>query len=228
MPALIVEDDPAVQQRLRALLIGQGLAAEAVHLRHTVAGARAACAEVTFNLALIDIGLPDGSGLQLIEWMRVHQPQLTPIVISAFGTEELIVAALRCGAHGYLLKERDDDELRASLRTIAQGGAPIDPFVARHILHLVGADAVRDRPAAPPPPARAANEPTDDLAEQLTPRELEILNWVARGLISREIAQRLARSPQTVECHIKNIFRKMCVSTRTEAVSKARQRGLLH
>jgi DNA-binding CsgD family transcriptional regulator len=100
---------------------------------------------------------------------------------------------------------------------------PIDPLVARHILKLVDAGVLRAVPA------QAANEADVDGAEPagLTPRELEILGWVARGLISREIANRLERSPQTVECHIKNIFRKIGASTRTEAVSKARERGLL-
>ncbi|MCI1710911.1 MAG: response regulator transcription factor [Chiayiivirga sp.] len=217
-----------MQRRLRNILVGHGLAPAMVQVCDSIAAAQQACAAQSFRLALIDIGLPDGSGLRLVEWMRARQPQLSPIVVSAFGTEQSIVEALRCGAHGYLLKERDDEELRASLRTIAQGGAPIDPFVARHILHLVGAGATH-------PPAVAADlgtpnaaEPLSELEEDLTARELEILNWVARGLISREIAQRLARSPQTVECHIKNIFRKMSVSTRTEAVDKARQRGLLH
>lgn len=227
-PALIVEDDPAVQQRLRRILLGHGLDPAMLQLRDSIAGAQEACAAQAFRLALIDIGLPDGSGLRLIDWMRQHQPQLTPIVVSAFGTEELIVEALRCGAHGYLLKERDDEELRASLRTIEQGGAPIDPFVARHILHVMGAGSSPTQLIGTASASPAANEPLGDAQDELTARELEILNWVARGLISREIAQRLARSPQTIECHIKNIFRKMSVTTRTEAVSKARQRGLLH
>jgi DNA-binding NarL/FixJ family response regulator len=228
-PALIVEDDPAGQQRLRRLLLAHGLAPAGIEAADSIAAAQHACGATAFNLALVDIGLPDGSGLRLIEWMRVYAPLLTPIVVSAFGTEELIVSALRCGAHGYLLKERDDEELLASLRTIGQGGAPIDPIVARHILHLVGAPSATRVYA---PATSAANEPEPEpepaLAHELTPRELEILGWVARGLISREIAQRLSRSPQTIECHIKNIFRKMSVTTRIEAVNKARERGLLH
>jgi DNA-binding NarL/FixJ family response regulator len=215
-PALVVEDDPAVQRRLRQVLIQHGLAPEAIDVAGSVAEAERACADTPFAFALVDIGLPDGSGVGLVEWMRREHPRITPIVVSAFGTEALIVAALRGGAAGYLLKEREDVELLALLRTIERGGAPIDPFVAKHILHLLG------RPPAPP------SRPADDDGEPLTARELEILGWVAQGLISREIAQRLDRSPQTIECHIKNIFRKMCVSTRTEAVHRARQRGLLH
>jgi DNA-binding NarL/FixJ family response regulator len=216
-PALVVEDDPAVQRRLRRLLVEQGLAPDAIDVAGSVAAAECACGARSYGFALVDIGLPDGSGLGLVEWMRREHPRITPIVVSAFGTEALIVAALRGGAAGYLLKERDDAELLASLRTIERGGAPIDPFVARHILHLVGT------PAGAASPAAGAGD-----GEPLTARELEILGWVAQGLISREIAQRLDRSPQTIECHIKNIFRKMCVSTRTEAVHRARQRGLLH
>lgn len=226
-PTLVVEDDPAVQRRLQRLLITHGLAAETAYIAGSVAEAEQACGNTRFRFALVDIGLPDGSGLRLIEWMSAHHPDITAIVVSAFGTEELIVEALRCGALGYLLKERDDEELLASLRTIERGGAPIDPFVARHILHLVGAGATRPSALSSERVAVVANDPGTNSEETLTPREVEILSLVARGLISREIAQHLTRSPQTIECHIKNIFRKMAVNTRTEAVHQARIRGLL-
>ncbi len=223
-PALIVDDDAAVRARLEALLGSLGIGA--IESCGDVAAARRACGRGRFALGLIDIGLPDGSGLDLLRWLRPLEAVRTPIVVSAFGAEDTVVAALRLGAHGYLLKEREDVELAASLRSIAQGGAPLDPMVARHLLRLVEAGQ------APIASSDAANEPDAgdgaDLADTgLTPRELEILNLVARGLISREIAQRLARSPLTIECHIKNIFRKIGASTRTQAVDMARQRGLL-
>jgi DNA-binding NarL/FixJ family response regulator len=217
-PALVVDDDPAVRARLHGLLLSIGIGSNDLHFAGDVAAAKRSCGERDLRLAIVDVGLPDGSGLDLVDWIRNQHPAITPIVMSSFGSEETIVAAVRSGALGYLLKERDDDEVLASLRSIARGGAPIDPFVARHILRLM-------RQAPPSGPSEPAEASID---EALTARELEILGWVAQGLISREIAQRLERSPQTVECHIKNIFRKMSVSTRTEAVSKARLRGLLH
>lgn len=222
-PALIVDDAAATRARLHALLLAQGVDSGRIELVADISSARAACARGRFAFALVDIGLPDGSGLELIEWLGQSRPEVVSIVVSSFGTEELVVGALRRGAHGYLLKERDDAELAAALRSVESGGMPIDPLVARHILKLVDAGVLRAVPA------QAANEADVDGAEPagLTPRELEILGWVARGLISREIANRLERSPQTVECHIKNIFRKIGASTRTEAVSKARERGLL-
>jgi DNA-binding NarL/FixJ family response regulator len=217
-PILLVDDDPAVRDRMLGLLRRLGVAADDVHAATDLASARAACATRHWRLAIVDVGLPDGCGLELVEWLIAQQPDVTPIVMSSFGSEEIIVAAVRSGALGYLLKERDDEEIVAALGTIARGGAPIDPFVARHILRLMRAQATSETDATVEPPDEDA----------LTARELEILGWVAQGLISRDIARRLQRSPQTVECHIKNIFRKMSVSTRTEAVSKARLRGLLH
>lgn len=209
-PVLIVDDDPSVRLRLRRLLARLGVEAGSVDQAGGVAEAEAACGDRVPKLALVDIGLPDGDGLDLVAWMRAAHPSITPIVMSSFGSEELILAAVQCGALGYLLKERDDEELFVSLRSIARGGAPIDPFVARHILRRLG-----------PPPRTAGG------AGVLTGRETEILAWVAQGLISRDIARRLDRSPQTIESHIKSIFRKLGVSTRTEAVGRARERGLL-
>jgi DNA-binding NarL/FixJ family response regulator len=213
-PALVVEDDIATAERMIKILCSLGVARAAVSHAASIAEAQRIAASHEFSVALVDVGLPDGSGVDLVAALRASQPQLAAVVVSAWGTEALIVAALRAGAIGYLLKERDDVEIVAALRSIEQGGAPIDPFVAKHILRLV-------------PPIDAAAAQTVELAEPLTTRESEILALVAQGLISREIAEKLARSKLTIECHIKNIYRKMHVSTRTEAVFRARSLGLL-
>ena len=161
----------------------------------------------------MDLGLPDGSGIDLIAEMHAADPGLAILVISAWCTEDAILAALRAGATGYVLKERDDLEVSLSLRSVLRGGAPIDPFVARRII-----DELRPRPTEQPDTASG---------EILSPRESQILRLVAEGLANREIAEQLFLSRYTVECHIKHIYRKLAVSSRTRAVHAARSRGLL-
>lgn len=217
-PALVVDDEDAMQRRLGAVLESVGCPAAQISRAHSVAQARDHIADRRFGVVLVDIGLPDGSGTELIAWMRTHRPQVPAVVVSAWRTEEVIVGALRAGAIGYLLKERDDVELALALRSIERGGAPIDPFIARRILALLP-------PAAPAAPAAA---PADSApAPTLSGREKEILRLVAQGLSNREMAEMLSISRHTVECHTKNIYRKLVVGSRTEAVFQARRHGLL-
>lgn len=223
-PALIVEDDPAMQARLRHVLSTLGCNAAHIAVTDSVAGAQRLLADNRYSVALVDIGLPDGSGVELIGWLQAHHPGVPAVVISAWRTEEVIFAALRAGAIGYLLKERDDLELGLALRSIEQGGAPIDPTIARRILAWVAA-------AAPPTTATASTPaqtpPVDALRSALTPRERKILELVAQGLSNRDMAESLSISRLTVECHTKNIYRKLAVNSRTEAVFQARRHGLL-
>lgn len=220
-PALVVDDEEAMQRRLCAVLESVGCPAAQVARARSVAHARDQIVERHFGVVLVDIGLPDGSGTELIGWMRKNRPQVPAVVVSAWQTEEVIVGALRAGAIGYLLKERDDLELALALRSIERGGAPIDPFIARRILALLP-------PAAPHAPATATATPAEStLPPSLSGREKEILRLVAQGLSNREMAERLSISRHTVECHTKNIYRKLVVGSRTEAVFQARRHGLL-
>ncbi|MBD8872776.1 response regulator transcription factor [Rhodanobacter sp. DHB23] len=213
-PALIVEDDTATQRRLARLLGGlAGGGVQAIDTAASIAGARARIALQVPRLALVDIGLPDGNGIELIGWLHAHHPQVTTVVISAWGDEEVVLAALQAGAIGYLLKEREDVELELALQNIRRGGAPIDPFVARRILTLL--------PAAQP----AATANGDEHA--LSDRETEILNLVARGHSNREIAELTELSRFTIEDYTKKIYRKLAVGSRTAAVFAAKSRGLL-
>ncbi len=218
-PALVVEDDPAMRERLAYVLSTLGCDEPQIAWADSVAAARSLLEEQQhFGVALVDIGLPDGSGVDLIDWMHVHRPLVPAVVISAWRTEAVIFAALRAGAIGYLLKERDDLELSIALRSIEQGGAPIDPAIARRILGWVAAQL----PASPPP----SEDPT--LAPvALTPRERKILELVAQGMSNRDMAEALSISRLTVECHTKNIYRKLAVNSRTEAIYQGRRHGLL-
>lgn len=218
MPVLMVEDEPLMQRRLLKVLEDLGYAADAIEMVPDLARARARIREQPFAMALVDLGLPDGSGIGLIEELRAFDPAMSILVISAWSTEDVILGALNAGATGYVLKERDDMEISLSIRSVIRGGAPIDPFIARRILDLL--------PAQPLDPAQASDN-NGDAAIQLSKRESEILHLVAEGLTNREIAERLFISRYTAECHIKHIYKKLAVSSRTRAVSLARQRGLL-
>ena len=212
-PVLLVEDEPVICSRLRGLLEQLGYAPDAVIVASSLAQARLRLINQPVALALVDIGLPDGSGIDLIAEMRVTDPSVAIIVISAYGTADAILSAIRAGATGYVLKERDDVEITLSIRSAIRGGAPIDPFIARRIIDEM-------RPQVTP----KTHTHVDDA---LTSRECEILGFVAQGLNNREIAEQLGLSRHTVECHIKHIYSKLAVSSRTRAVYAARTLGLL-
>ena len=212
-PVLVVEDEPLIQQRLARILAQLGYQPDMLCFASTLAAARQLAAQRHYALALVDLGLPDGNGTALIAALRAQDATMGILVISAWSTEEAILQALRAGATGYLLKERDDLEVMLSIRSVLRGGAPIDPFIARRILQLLPAPAPAAVGAAP--------------AEALSEREGEILRLVADGLSNREIAEQLFLSRYTVESHVKRIYRKLAVSSRTSAVSAARTRGWL-
>ncbi len=208
---LIVDDDAASLARL-ARLVAELLDPQPVRLRTAanLADARDLLQCESFALALVDMQLPDGTGTDLIAWMQRQATQAQAVIVSAFAEEEAIFAALRAGAVGYLLKDRDDIELRVALRSLQRGGAPIDPMIARRILAFV--------PAAAPAPAASV---------PLSERELGILGLVAQGYGNREIAELLSLSRLTIEAHTRNIYRKLAVGSRTAAVFEARVLGLL-
>ncbi|VVE71126.1 DNA-binding response regulator [Pandoraea anapnoica] len=228
-PLLLVEDDPGMQIRMRAILHSLGYADDAVQVAGSLAQARAVLADEPFALVLIDVGLPDGSGIDLISELHARDPALPILVISAWSTEQIIVGALQRGATGYLLKEREDAEIALSIRSALRGGAPIDPFVARHILGLVALAPGGSRIPVPPSGTGSglAAARMSDVPSMLSPREVEILGLVAKGMTNREIAALLSISSLTVACHIKNIYKKLAVNSRTQAVFEARISGLL-
>lgn len=214
-PLIVVEDEPLIRNRLETILRSLGYTDDALVFAASLAQARALLAEQPVAMALVDLGLPDGSGIDLIRQLRTSDPGMGILVISAWSTEDAILSALRAGANGYVLKERDDLEVTLSIRSVLRGGAPIDPFIARRIIAEL----------QPAPPSEAPQELAPEAV--LSSRELQILKLVADGMTNREIAETLFLSRYTVECHVKNIYRKLAVPSRTKAVSEARARGLL-
>ena len=219
VPVLVVEDEEIIQLRLRKILIDLGYTDDVLLFAKNVKEAFALREEQPMSLALVDLGLPDGNGLEIIEKISLLESNTLILVISAWSTQESLFAAIKAGATGYVLKERDDAEVLLSIRSILRGGAPIDPFIAREILKQI---AVSESISIIEP--QIASEADRGL---LTFREKEILNLVAQGLSNREIAEQLFVSRYTVESHIKHIYRKLSVTKRTKAVSTARSLGIL-
>lgn len=228
-PVLVVEDEPLLQQRLHGILLQLGYAPEALLLAASVSEARAWLANQPVTLALVDLMLPDGNGLDLIAQMRAETPEMGILVVSAWSSEESILAALRAGATGYVLKERDDIEVAMSIRSVLRGGAPIDPFIARRILQLLPLwpTNVDQTGLARPPVTPGSKDASFTQGESLSEREAQILRLVGDGLTNREIAERLFLSRYTVESHIKRIYRKLAVSSRTMAIRAGRARGVI-
>ena len=218
VPVLIVEDEYVIQRRLKIILTNLGYNEDVLLFANTVKEAYSIVQQHPIVLALVDLGLPDGSGISIIEKIREQDAQALILVVSAWSTQDSLFRAIQAGATGYVLKERDDVEVALAIRSILRGGAPIDPFVAREILKQISIPTISG--------TVEQNRPAAD-QETLTQREQEILSLVAQGLSNREIAEQLCVSRYTVESHIKHIYRKLSVSKRTKAVSTARHLGIL-
>ncbi len=218
-PVLVVDDDPALLDRLCRVLATVGFARDGLRLAASIREAHALARDEAFGLALVDLGLPDGNGTELVGWLRQREAALPILVVTSWSTEAQILDALGAGATGYLLKDREDIELELSIRSALRGGAPIDPFIARRILALSGLTGT--------PPEQGASAAVPLLSEALTDRETEILGQVAKGLSNQEIAEALQISRHTVETHIKRVYAKLSVHSRTGAVHAARAHGLL-
>lgn len=210
---LIVEDDDAMRGRLVRVLRESAPGDPRVVCAASVAGARASIAENVPDVALIDIGLPDGNGVELIAWLYAEYPAVTTVVVSAWRDEATVLAALKAGAAGYLLKDHEDVELELALQSMRNGGAPIDPFVAKYILSFL--------------PRTIDGSVAQAERRVLSEREDEILGLVARGYSNREIAELTKLSRFTIESHVKAIYRKLAVGSRTAAVFEAKSLGLL-
>jgi len=179
------------------------------------------------DVVLVDLGLPDGSGLDLIEALHARGADDKVLVFTVFGDRKTISDALAVGADGFILKDSGPAELASAIRAAREGGVPISPKAAAQLLR-----AFREAPPAPtaaPAPAEAANAieaaPANDYG--LTTRERETLETLARGFTQREAAEILGVSPHTIVSHVKAIYQKMAVNSRSEAVFEAIHAGLI-
>lgn len=169
------------------------------------------------DVLLSDLGLPDVPGLAVIAYCARRYPKADVMVISMYEDEQHVVQSLEAGASGYLLKDSQNDEIVERIRELRSGGSPMSPVIARLVLR-------RFRKSGSPPDVRPA---VDESWVLPTPRELLILTRIAQGFSYAEIAALEGISRHTVHAHIKNIYSKLSVHSRSEAVFEAGRLGLI-
>ena len=167
------------------------------------------------DVVLMDIRMPGMDGVEATWRLRERWPQARVIILTTFDDDEYVFEGLRAGALGYLLKDVSGTELAEAVRTVAAGGALVEPSVARKVL----AEFAR---LAPP-----ARSPEESLPEPLSEREREVLGLLARGLSNREIATHLSLAEGTVKNYVTGILQKLGVRDRTQAAVRARELGLI-
>jgi DNA-binding NarL/FixJ family response regulator len=214
----VVEDDGAMRRVLAEAIAAAAdmelvfaAASRAQALRWLGEGARA-------DVLLVDLGLPDGSGLDVIAAASARWPGCAILVSTVFGDEASVFRSIEAGASGYLLKDVDARQLLREIRTARAGGSPINPLVARKILgRLSGANGANG--------AREANGASP--AAALTAREQEVLRLIGKGFTVVEAARALGLSKYTVMTFVRRIYEKLQVGSRVEALNEARRMGLL-
>jgi DNA-binding NarL/FixJ family response regulator len=211
---LLLEDLPEIRSWLKSLVL-QVFPDARISESARVHDALELISALRFDLALIDLGLPDGSGVSVVEKLREAQPESQSVVVTIHDDDEHLFPALQAGAFGYLLKEQPRELLAEQLDRISQGEPPLSPSIARRVIQYFTAHAK-------PRPEQNTAVPT----VQLTERENEVLLRVAKGYTLPEIGQQLNLSRHTIADYVKQIYRKLNVSSRAEAALEAQRLGL--
>ncbi|MFZ6744433.1 response regulator [Undibacterium sp. JH2W] len=219
----IVEDDPDFRDALCRVIQAApdmrltGLADTRVHGLSMLQDSPA-------DVLLVDLGLPDGSGIDVIRVATLLWPSCSVMVSTNFGDETHVIRSIEAGAVGYLLKDSSPDRMTDEIRSLASGGSPISPIIARQIL-------ARFRQNSPSVPSSAGNvdalKKTADLVAVLSPREKEVLDFITKGFTAHEIAKLMQLSHFTVRTFVRRIYSKLKVTSKTEAIYEARMLGLL-
>lgn len=210
----LLEDDARTRDYFESCILGHAQL-RLVGSFATLGAARAWFAQETADVLLCDLSLPDGHGLTLIRELAQQQPACEILVVSVFGDEDSVLACVEAGAVGYIHKDAQPADVAQVIIDIKHGASPISPMVARKLL------ARLRRPVV----TAVASVPAPGVA--LTPRESQVLELVARGYAYAEIARLQAVSMHTVQSHIKNLYAKLAVHSRSEAVFEASRMGLL-
>jgi DNA-binding NarL/FixJ family response regulator len=205
---LIVEDHALVRQGILAFLDTD----PALEIAGEAADAKDAIRKVKSlepDVILMDLKLPDGDGTRLITYIKDCRPEAKVLVLTSFGDERRVTAAMEAGADGYLLKDADGEVLLRSIHAVRKGGMPIHPGVAVHLVKM----------------ALNHKESVENIA--LSERETEVLRLVGQGLSNRAVADALKISSGTVKLHMNHILGKLNASSRTDAALKAVKLGLI-
>ncbi len=211
---LLLEDLPEIRAWLHKLVL-QVFPGAAITESARVHDALEMITAVKFDLALIDLGLPDGSGVAVVTKLRDVQPDAQSVVVTIHDDDEHLFPALQAGAFGYILKEQPRELITEQLQRISQGEPPLSPSIARRVMAYFSAKAK--------PHAHAANAMP---VVNLTDRESEVLLRVAKGYTLPEIGVQLGLSRHTIADYVKQIYRKLNVSSRAEAALEAQRLGL--
>ena len=213
----LVEDDPAMRDTLERVICAEP------SLRFAFGASTAAELLAWFevhpvDVLLVDLALPDRPGLDVIRRCRELRPACAMMVLTIFGDEANMMRAFEAGASGYLLKDGTEADLATHILSLHAGGSPMSPTIARQLLVRWRG---RDGPQAAPASASASG------SDALSPRESEVLSLIARGFTYAEVAGRMGILLSTVQSHVRNIYGKLDVHNKAEAVFEARQLGIL-
>jgi DNA-binding NarL/FixJ family response regulator len=205
---LVVDDHPIVRQGLRSFLSSrEGI--EVIGEAGDAGEGLAEAARLLPDVVLLDLVMPGGGGVEAIGRIRALAPAPRVLVLTSFAAEDQVLPAVRAGASGYLLKDAAPADLEAAVRTVHRGGAVLDPQVASTVMGEV---------------ARGRGGPGTD---ELTPRELDVLRLLGRGLSNRQLAEALFVSEKTVKTHVSSILAKLRLADRTQAALFAVRHGLV-
>ena len=214
----IVEDDISFRTALQRALLA------VPDMRHAgVAGTRAEGLALlqgpAVDVLLVDLGLPDGSGIDVIRAAAKLWPNCSIMVSTNFGDETHVMRSIEAGAVGYLLKDSSAAKIVEEIRSLANGGSPISPIIARQVLARFRHDA----------PASVAGDAVQiaDAPQPLSAREKQVLDYITKGFTAHEIAKLMALSHFTVRTFVRRIYSKLKVTSKAEAIYEARSQGLL-
>ena len=163
------------------------------------------------DVAVLDVRMPLATGIEVTRWIHEQSLPVRVLILTAFDDDPFIIAALKAGANGYVLKNAEAEEITAAVRAVHRGEPALAPDIAQKLI-----TQMTGTPEAPP------------VAEPMTHREREVLQLAASGLTNRGIGLKLSISDRTVQGHLASIYAKLQVNSRTEAVTKALQLGLIH
>ncbi len=185
---------------------------------------------VAFDILLTDLALPDGNGLDLIRLATQARPACEALVISMFGDEDSVLSSVEAGALGYIHKDFTPDDIAETILEMKAGASPISPMIARRVLAKYRTLQAEERGLAIPPPQEVSASQAEERGRGralLSAREQEVLELIARGFSYAEISRLKTVSVHTIQSHIKNLYAKLAVHSRSEAVYEATRLGLL-
>jgi DNA-binding NarL/FixJ family response regulator len=207
---MLADDHALVREGTRRLLESEG---DVEVVAEAASGEEAILAAQRFHpdIAIIDIAMPGIGGIQATREIKAHCPETAILILSAYDDEPYLIALLEAGAAGFLLKNVHGQELINAIRAVSRGESVLQPSLAEKMMRRLSSQA----------------NPTSRASDLLSERELDVLRLAAMGLPNKEIARRLGLSIRTVHSHLANIFAKMQVGSRTEAVLLALREGII-